>query len=100
MRRALFAAALALLIADATGMSSLLVPETCAIGTSESGPDSGCPAFCVRCTCACCASPIVRANAVASTVVFNSVSRSIVASDRVHAGIPVDILHIPKPLLT
>jgi len=60
MRRAFFIAVLAVLIADASGVSSLLVPETCPIGTIESAPDSGCPAFCVRCTCACCAGSIVH----------------------------------------
>jgi hypothetical protein len=101
MRRVFFAAVLVLLIADASGLTSLVVPETCAIGTSESAPDSGCPAFCVRCVCACCASAIVH------TVPVNIVARIIppvlfaVPSDhRIPDGTARDILHVPKPLLT
>lgn len=100
MRRAVFGVLLALLIADASGISSLLVPETCTIGASESGPDSGCPAFCVRCACACCTSPIVKTTAIVSTVHLPRVSGSPVPTDDVIAGVPADILHIPKPLLT
>jgi hypothetical protein len=100
MSRALFGMLLALLIADASGINSLLVPETCTIGESESRPDSGCPAFCVRCACACCTSPIVKTAAIASTVLLPRVARSPVPADDVNAGVPVDILHIPKPLLT
>ena len=65
----IIAAVLAMLISDASGLSSLVVPESCPIGTSESAPDSGCPAFCVRCTCACCAASIEHTAAPDTTVV-------------------------------
>jgi hypothetical protein len=101
MRRAFLMAVLALLMADASGVSSLLIPETCAIGTTESAPDGGCPGFCVRCTCGCCASAVVH------TVPLNIVARDVppvpftVLSDhRLPAGAARDILHVPKPLLT
>ena len=60
MRRAFLMAVLALLMADASGVSALVTPEPCAIGANESAPDGGCPGFCVRCTCGCCASAVVH----------------------------------------
>jgi hypothetical protein len=101
MRRALFIALLALLIADASGISSLVVPETCAVGLDESGPDSGCPAFCVRCTCACCASPVVPMLPVTMVTAFLSPTNLPPATHgALPAGVPFDIFHIPKSLLT
>src|SRR5262245_20894415 len=101
MRRALFVAVLAVLMADASGLSSLLVPETCPIGSSESAPDSGCPAFCVRCTCACCAAAIEQTTppdmAVASVPPR---PLALPASRTLPTGSQADILHVPKVLLT
>ena len=99
MRRALFIMLLALLIADASGVTSLLVPETCAISTSESAPDSGCPAFCVRCTCGCCASPVVPMLPVSvANAVLRPANVPLPADQVLASGVPLDILHIPKSL--
>src|SRR5262249_31748326 len=100
MRRVLFVAVLTVLIADASGLSSLLVPETCPIGTNESAPDSGCPAFRVRCTCACCAAAIEQTTP--PDVAVGAVPpRPLVvpASGVLPAGSQADILHVPKTLL-
>jgi hypothetical protein len=101
MRRALFRVVLMLLISDASGLSSLLVPEACPIDASDSAPDGGCPAFCVRCTCACCVSSVVYTPAVALTIEL--LPRAGVDSDRLDrlpTGASLEILHVPKPLLT
>ena len=101
MRRALLIAILTLLVTDASGLSSLLVPETCAIEASDSAPDGGCPAFCVRCTCACCVSSIVYAPPVVLTcelLLPVAVERD--RTDRLPTGASLEILHVPKPLLT
>jgi hypothetical protein len=101
MHRAFLITVLAVLMADASGLSSLLVPETCPIGTTESAPDSGCPAFCVRCTCACCAASIEHstspdtAAAPAPLCAFTLPCPSALPD-----GSHVDILHVPKTLLT
>jgi hypothetical protein len=101
MRRALLIAVLVLLIGDASGVSSLFVPEACAIGTIESVPDSGCPAFCVRCSCACCASSVVHKAAVAVPAeVLTPILVPVPDSDRLPTGSSRDILHVPKPVLT
>jgi len=101
MRRALLIAVLALLVADASGFSSLFVPETCAIGVNESSPDTGCPAFCVRCTCSCCASSVVHnARIVLAGTQLAPIVVAIPTLDRLPNGTSPDILHVPKPLLT
>ncbi len=101
MRRAFFIAVLAVIMADASGISSLLVPETCPIGTSESAPDSGCPAFCVRCTCACCAASIVHANPPEMVVAPVPLSPLLLPTPvALPTGSYADILHVPKPLLS
>jgi hypothetical protein len=101
MRRALFIAVLATLMADASGVSSLLVPENCPIGTTESAPDSGCPAFCVRCTCACCAAGIERTTpADIAVAAVPPRPLTLPASKTLPTGSQADILHVPKTLLT
>jgi hypothetical protein len=99
MRRVLFIAVLAVLIGDASGISSLIVPESCPIGATESAPDSGCPAFCVRCTCACCAASIEQTTppdtAVASLPLL---PLAFVPSPSLPVGAHADILHVPKTL--
>jgi hypothetical protein len=101
MRRALFIAVLAVLLTDATGVSSLLVPETCPIGAGESAPDSGCPAFCVRCTCACCAAPIEYSTPPDTAVVpVPNRVLTLPSSSALPTGRRADILHVPKTLLT
>jgi hypothetical protein len=101
MRRAVFIAVLAVLLADASGVSSLLVPEMCPIGTNESTPDSGCPAFCVRCTCACCAASIVYTappEMIAAPVPLSPLL--LPTSSALPTGSHADILHVPTPLLS
>jgi len=97
MRRSLFVALLVVLVGDASGLSSLLIQEPCAIAASESVPDSGCPAFCVRCTCACCAASIEQTSpcetAVAPVPPLPVAFASLLA---LPAGERADILHIPK----
>jgi len=101
MRRALLIAVLALLVADASGFSSLLVPETCAIGVNESSPDTGCPAFCVRCTCSCCATAVVHnALVVLAEAQPTPIVVAVPTLDPLPNGTSPDILHVPKPLLT
>src|SRR5690348_1872357 len=101
MRRAFFLAVLAVLLADASGVSSLLVPESCPIGTTESAPDSGCPAFCVRCTCACCAASIEHATPPDTMVVgLPAITLALPSSSPLPAGSHADILHVPKRLRT
>ena len=101
MHRALFVAVMTLLIADASGLSSLLVPENCAIDASDSAPDGGCPAFCVRCTCGCCVSSVVYTPAVALTIeLLPPVAVECDRPDRLPTGTSLEILHVPKPLLT
>jgi hypothetical protein len=99
MRRALLIAALILLVGDASGVIALLIPETCGIAESATSPDSGCPAFCVRCSCGCCAAPVVHKTPV---LLAEALVPSVVAApdpDRLPAGIRPDILHVPKPVL-
>ena len=101
MGRALFSAVLTLLISDASGLSSMLVPETCAIEASDFAPDGGCPAFCVRCTCACCVSSVIQTPAVALKIeLLPPVAVECDRPDRVPTGTRLEILHVPKPLLT
>jgi hypothetical protein len=101
MRRAFFIAVLAVILADASGISSLVVPEMCPIGTSESAPDIGCPAFCVRCACACCAASIEHSTPP-DTVVAQVPPRALTlrASSALSPGSHAKILHVPKTLLT
>src|SRR5262245_19709185 len=101
MRRSLFIVVLAVLMADASGLSSLLVPETCPIGTSESTPDSGCPAFCVRCTCGCCAAAIEQTTPPDMAVAAVPPGPlALLAPRTLPTGSQADILHVPKTLLT
>jgi len=101
MRRALFITVLMLVISDASGLSSLLVPETCPIDASDSAPDGGCPAFCVRCTCGCCVSSVVYTPAVALRVeLLPPVAVERGHADHLPIGTSLEILHVPKPLLT
>lgn len=101
MRRALLLAVLAVVMSDASGLSSLVVPESCPIGTSESAPDSGCPAFCVRCTCACCAASVEHtAPPEAAVEVVPPRALALPSLHALSTGSRADILHVPKALLT
>ena len=88
---------LTLLISDASGLSSLLVPETCAIGATDSEPDGGCPAFCVRCTCACCVGSVTYTPAVTlQMAVLVPVAIQCGRPDSLPDGASPEILHVPK----
>jgi hypothetical protein len=101
MRRALLLATLALLISDASGLSALVISEPCPIGVDESAPDTGCPAFCVRCTCACCTSS-VESGSLISFAVESLPLLAVVHPPRLvlPAGPSAEIFHVPKPLLS
>jgi hypothetical protein len=101
MRRVLFIALLAILVSDVSGLCSLVVPEPCAIGATESAPDGGCPAFCVRCTCACCACSVVyNAPTGVMAELLPAIPVPFHSLDRLRTGVSPDILHVPKPILT
>lgn len=99
MRRWLFLAVLALLIADASGITAFIEPEICGFeSATDRGPDGACPAFCVRCSC--CTGPVVRADGhvLASFVPpVTNVPRPLDA--RPSSGISPEILHVPKARL-
>src|SRR5262245_28222871 len=97
MRRALLAAVPALLIADASGITSILVPKSCTISAGETRPDGGCSAFCVRRACASCVSPVFaeRRTTVAGEAVSPD-SVSLPSRNRLPTGNPLDIFHVPK----
>ena len=100
MRRALVIAILALLMTDASGVLSLAVPETCGFETADSSPDSGCPAFCVRCSCMCCAAAIEHSGRVDVAIAdLLPLSVAPLSPTPAPTGAPSDILHIPKTLL-
>ena len=100
MRRALFIGILTLLIADACGLSSLLVPEACAIAADDSAPDGGCPGCCVRCTCSCCVSSVVATPVVVLQIVSRPPVLLECGPDCSPTARTFEILHVPKPLLT
>jgi hypothetical protein len=101
VRRALLIATLALLISDASGLSALVIPETCPIGVDESAPDTACPAFCVRCTCACC-TPSAEGGSqiIIAAESLPPLALAPLAQLVLPAGRSADIFHVPKALLS
>lgn len=90
-----------MLTADASGVLSLLVPETCAIEEAGTCPEGGCPAFCVRCNCACCAPSVQHAMPIDVAVAdLPPMTLPPVPASHIPAGAVFEILHIPKTLLT
>jgi hypothetical protein len=100
MRRVLFLAVFAILVCDASGITSLIVPETCAIDTSDSTPDGGCPALCVRCACPCCVSAVEHSVPVEISAQTFVVPVAAASLESLPPGVARDILHVPKTLLT
>jgi hypothetical protein len=100
MRRALFIAVLAILVSDASGITSLIVPEPCALETSDSTPDGGCPAFCLRCACSCCVSAVEHSGPVPISTEGFVVRVPAPALQHLPTGVVQDVLHIPKIPLT
>src|SRR3954454_12258475 len=100
VRRLLLVAILTMLTADASGVLSLLLPETCAIEEAGTRPEGGCPAFCVRCSCACCAPSTDQAMSTDVAVAALPPMRlAPVPASHMPAGAVSEILHIPKTLL-
>jgi len=100
MRRALFIAVLAILVSDASGITSLIVPEPCALETSDSTPDGGCPAFCLRCACPCCVSSVEHSVPIQISAPTFVVSAPAPSLQHLPTGVVHDVLHIPKIPLT
>jgi hypothetical protein len=100
MRRALFLAMLAILMSDASGITSLIVPEACALESSDGTPDGGCPAFCVRCACPCCVSGVEHNIPTEMGAPLLVVLLMPPLLEHFPSRIVRDILHIPKTLLT
>jgi len=92
VRRVLFAFIVGLLIFDATGLESLLLPERCE-SVADRAADNDCPATCARCACG---QPSVPSGVavVAMTLVHESVFDT--PSSAPLSGSPHDVLHIPK----
>lgn len=97
MRRWFLIAIVALLAADASGVTSLAVPETCGITLSDQSPDGGCPAFCARCSC--CATPVLSSQPAVVPATMLSHPRPLDVNSLLPVGRPLDILHVPKTLL-
>jgi hypothetical protein len=100
MRRALFLTMFAILTLDASGITSLIVPEACALETSDGTLDGGCPAFCVRCACPCCVSGVEQNIPIEIGAQLFIVPLMATSLEHLPTGIVRDILHIPKILLT
>ena len=100
VRRLLLIAILTMLTADASGVLSLFVPETCAIEEAGTCPEGGCPAFCVRCSCACCAPSIDQAMSTdVAVAALPPMTLAPVPASHMPAGAVSEVLHIPKTLL-
>lgn len=97
----LLIATLTMLTTDASGVLSLLVPETCAIEEAGTCSESACPAFCVRCGCACCALSIEHAMS-SDIAVADLPPMTLAPVPALHTPIGAisEVLHIPKTLLT
>jgi hypothetical protein len=85
----------AVLLADASGATSLIAPEECTTAFNDTLPDGNCPALCVRCVC--CAQIVVPADMQPSIAIDRAVTplrqaRLVVLP----SGVPHDILHVPK----
>jgi len=98
MRRILLALVLALLMADATGFVSLVVPDKCQTDSATECGRDGCDTFCLRCSC-CSARvvvtfvrPIESATSIVATLVA---PQSQVLPD----GTTREIFHVPLSLL-
>ena len=89
----------ALLVCDASGVADLAVTEPCTFGSgAEQGPDNGCTAFCVRCSC--CAIPLIHAPLFVAQAVSIPVHAFRPLIDRdLPVGVSPDILHVPKSLV-
>jgi hypothetical protein len=96
MRRWFFIAILAALIADASGVTSLALPEPCGFNVTDQAPDGGCPAFCSRCSC--CAAPVVSQPPALPFVIAPSRFSPLAQNHILPVGSSLDILHVPKAL--
>ena len=96
MRRWLLLAVLALLIADAGGLTAFAETEACALtSTTDRGPDGTCPTFCVR--CGCCATPNLHSVLdVVATFIPPVVALPQAATTGLPSAMGSEILHVPK----
>jgi hypothetical protein len=98
MRRVLFALALVLLMADATGIASLVTPDNCETASATDAGRDGCDAFCLRCSC-CSARVVVtfvRPIESVATIVATLVAPE---SQVLPEGSTREIFHVPLSLL-
>ena len=93
MRRVFLFLILAILAADASGLEALVFAEPCTAIT-DTQPDGGCPALCVR--CACCAHPIVPALLALERSVTKPQLLTVLPLSQVVDTPPGDIFHVPK----
>ena len=98
MRRILFALVLALLMADATGMASLVVPDNCQTTSATDSRQDGCDAFCLRCSCCSARVVVTFVRPIESAV---TILATLVApeSQVLPEGSTREIFHVPLSLL-
>jgi len=97
VRRALLAIVVGLLSFTASGVTSLVVDEPCAIVERPGGEDGACPPTCV--TCGCCAQAAEPVALTVSVTPDAPIADSPDVLPRVPRNTPRDILHVPKPRL-
>jgi hypothetical protein len=99
VRRWLFLAVLGLLIADASGVTAFVEPETCGVDvTTDLGQATTCPGVCVRCSC--CNGPVVNAVRPVLTSFIPPIANAPCPLDaHLSSGVGPKILHVPKTLL-
>ena len=97
MQRFALAILVALLAFASTGVSALVIGESCGVLEQAGEEDAACPPMCV--TCGCCA------QAVEAAAIQVAISPDAPLAD-IHASVPRppttparDILHVPKPLV-
>ncbi len=97
VRRFVFALFVVALSFSTSGLSSLLVPEPCAVG--EIGDtDSTCPPSCV--TCGCCHRSVDVTRIEVTVARVREVAEPPTFRDTLRAATPREVLHVPKSLLS
>src|SRR5262245_5703323 len=98
MRRILLAAILALLMADASGVLSVAMPDTCRTESSADCTRDGCDAFCPYCSC-CGARVVVTLMPTLGSVAPVAATLVLPAVHDLLEGSARKILHVPLPAL-
>lgn len=85
-----------LLVWDASGLADLAVTEPCLLASAtDEGPDNGCTAFCVRCSC--CATLVLHTTLFVAQAISAPVNAFTPRTDHeLPLGVSPDILHVPK----